>query len=73
MQDCFRERKLPDRINETLISPIPNPETIAQFRPISLCNTSYLFVTKILVNRIRPFPDGFNSPFQSSFVPGGMW
>ncbi|GLT27442.1 hypothetical protein SLA2020_024390 [Shorea laevis] len=59
--------------NNCLISLIPkikNPETVKQFRPIGLCNTSYKIISKILVNRIKPFLDSLISPCQASFVPG---
>lgn len=53
VKGVFRTGKIPDGVNETLISLIPkcqSPETVAQFRPISLCNTSHKVVSKIIVN-----------------------
>ena len=47
-----------------------DPETIGNFRPISLCNSVYKIVTKIIVARVRPLLDNLISPFQSAFVPG---
>lgn len=44
-------------------------ETINQYRPLSLCNTSYK-LTKILVRRLRPYLDDFYFPYQSNFIPG---
>lgn len=44
-------------LNETLIYLIPkcqNPETLSNYRPISLCNSVYKIVLKILVTQIRP-------------------
>lgn len=41
-------------VNETdicLIPKIVKPEFISQFRPISLCNTVYIILTKVVVNR----------------------
>lgn len=73
VQDIFNGGKFPEGANDTLLALIPKcqfPETISQFRPISLCNTSYKVITKILVRRMRPFVDDFFSPFQSSFIPG---
>ncbi|OMO73242.1 reverse transcriptase [Corchorus capsularis] len=64
---------IPQDWNNTLISLIPkvnNPETINQFRPIGLCNTTYRIVTKMLVNRIGPLLEDLISPFQSSFLLG---
>lgn len=60
-------------ISETLIALIPKVDFLTSFkdiRPISLCNTIYKLITKILVNRIRPLLDYIISPFQSSFLPG---
>ncbi|OMO64495.1 reverse transcriptase [Corchorus capsularis] len=66
---------MPDSINGTLISLIPkvaNPIKIDQFRHMSLCDFPYKVVTKILVNRLKPYLDDLISPFQASFVPGRM-
>lgn len=35
---------------------------------ISLSNTGYKVITKILPRRLRPFLDEFTSPFQASFI-----
>ena len=45
-------------------------EVSSNYRPISLCNTVYKIVTKIIVARSRPHLDKLISPFQSAFVPG---
>lgn len=44
-----------DYLNKTLIDLIPkciDPETVGNFIPISLCNTIYKVVIKIIVNRL---------------------
>lgn len=51
-----------------LISKVPNPEKMTQFRLISLCNKGYKVITKIQVRRLRPFLDEFISPFQVGFM-----
>jgi len=61
------------QINHTFIALIPkrdNPAETQHFRPISLCNTVYKTISKILVNRMRPLLDKPVSPVQSAFVPG---
>ena len=69
----FREKKILNFLNSTnivLIPKIQGPESIGSFRPISLCNSVYKIVSKILVGRIRPFLDHLVSPCQAAFVPG---
>lgn len=54
----------------TLIPKIDTPKIVSDFRPISLCNVPYKSLTKVLVNRIRPYHKEMVGPFQSSFLPG---
>jgi len=68
----FRFGTLLKEVNHTFITLIPkvaNPETSAQFRPISLCNTLYKILAKILVNRMRPILQRIIHPAQSAFIP----
>lgn len=70
---CFNNWEFPRELNKcyiTLIPKVENPETINQFRPITLCNVSYKIVNKILVNRLRPILDKIVGPSQASFFPG---
>ena len=43
---------------------------MSHFRPISLCNVIYKTISKILVNRLKPFMDNLISPFQNVFLKG---
>ncbi|KAK3231084.1 hypothetical protein Dsin_002965 [Dipteronia sinensis] len=73
VSDCFRKGCMSNELNHTLISlipKVPNPTNMAQFRPISLCNTTYKAVSKILVQRLRVLLPGLVSPNQVAFVPG---
>ena len=73
VKQIFKSGKMPEHLNITLIALIPKiqgPETLCNYRPISLCNTVYKMVTKIIVARLRPFLDKFISPLQAAFVPG---
>ena len=65
-------KKLLKAVNHTFITLIPknvNPETTAHYRPISLCNTVYKILAKILVNRMRPILQRIIHPTQSAFIP----
>lgn len=69
---CFTNWNFPKEINKcfiTLIPKIENPESISNFRSITLCNVSYKILSKVLVNRIRPMLDKIVGPCQSSFIP----
>jgi len=60
-------------IAETLIALIPKvdcPKCFKEFRPISLCNTKYKLIKKVLVNRLRLFRDQIVGSYHSSFLPG---
>lgn len=60
-------------MNKTLITLIPkckNPKSLNNYRPITLFNTIYKVVTKIIVVRIRPLLQKLISPLQATFVPG---
>ena len=64
---------MPSYLNETLISLIPkcqNPESLSNYRPISLCNSVYKVVSKIIVACIKPYLSNLISLAQTAFVPG---
>ncbi|XP_075655084.1 uncharacterized protein LOC142625285 [Castanea sativa] len=69
----FATSRAPDYLNKTLIVLIPKmqgPETLGYYRPISLCNTIYKIITKLIVARIRPHLNSIISPYQAAFIPG---
>src|ERR1044072_2694178 len=73
VKDAFANGYLPSKLIETLVVPIAKvdfPSVLGDFRPISLCNVVYKIVTKVLVNRLRPFLDDLVGPLQSSFISG---
>ena len=70
--DAFITGTFPENFNETHIVLIPkteNPQTIQEFWPISLCNMVYKILSKVIVNRLKPFLPNLISPNQVSFVP----
>lgn len=73
VKKVFRERKVIDYLNSTSIVLMPKvqgPESIRSCRPISLCNSVYKIISKVLVGRICLLLDKIISPHQSAFVPG---
>ena len=61
----FMHGVVPSYLNETLISLIPkcqNPESLSNYRPISLCNSIYKVTSKIIVARIKPHLKSLISP-----------
>ncbi|PKU75269.1 integrator complex subunit 11 [Dendrobium catenatum] len=53
-----------------LIPKVKNPDRPSKFRPISLCQTIYKIVAKILVNRLKGVLPHIVSEEQAAFVPG---
>ncbi|KAK4382503.1 hypothetical protein Sango_2864600 [Sesamum angolense] len=75
IRDFFKTGRLLKQLNATLLTLIPkvrNPQSVAEFRPISCCNVIYKVITKILVSRIREILDLLISPSQNAFVPGQL-
>jgi hypothetical protein len=66
---------LPAEVNHTTIVLIPktrNPQTMKEFRPITLCNVLYKICSKVLALRLREFLDEIVAEEQSAFVPGRL-
>ena len=72
VQKIFVVRRVPEVLNCTHIALIPKiqgPETLGNYKPISLCNMVYKVITKIIVARLRPYLDKLISPMQTALVP----
>ena len=73
MKNILESEKVLEYLNQTLIVLIPKqlgPETVGQFKHISLCNTIYKMVSKILIYRIKPFLPSLISLMQAAFLEG---
>ena len=73
VQLIFSSGKIPNYLNRTLITLIPkclNPESLGNYRPISLCNSIDKVVSKIIVAQIRPKLPKLVSPLETGFVSG---
>ncbi|KAL5779952.1 hypothetical protein ACOSQ2_010689 [Xanthoceras sorbifolium] len=54
--ESFRDGKVSESINQTLITLIPKIPShldMTYLRPISLCNTTYKIISKVIVSRLR--------------------
>lgn len=73
VQHVIEGGELPTRLAEVLLALIPkteHPESIAQFRHISLCNVTYKIITKVITNRLREVMGDLIAPPQCSFIQG---
>ena len=71
VQGFMRKAKVGGGINSTfltLISKEANPGSFDRYRPISLCNSSYKILAKLLSNRIKPLLQKLISPAQGGFL-----
>lgn len=72
VKEAFATGYFQSELAETLIASISKvecPANFKEFRPISLCNTIYKLITKVLVNKLRPMLNSIINPLQSRFLP----
>lgn len=73
MQECFKNKAVPRRMNITFVVLVPktdHPTNFNHFRPISLCNFNYKTVSKIITSRMTDIVEIIISPQQGTFVRG---
>ena len=73
--DAVNNATIPSGWNDTTIVMIPkvdNPDKVAQFRPISLCNVVYKVISKMLAGRLKIILSEIISDHQSAFVPSRL-
>jgi hypothetical protein len=71
--DFIKMGKLLKEINKTfifLITKTEDPQRLRDLRPISLCNTIYKVLAKVMVNCIKALLEKFIGPYQNGFVLG---
>ncbi|KAF3774611.1 retrotransposable element ORF2 protein [Nymphaea thermarum] len=73
VQNFFSYGQLVRSVNETMICLIPkkdNSKKVEDFRPISLCNTTYKIIVKVIVNRMRGILSRIINVNQAAFSKG---
>lgn len=73
VKEFFQNGHILKEMNHTNVALIPkvsNPESMSQFRPISLCRFNYKIVSKVLANRLQPYMHNMITEQQSAFIPG---
>ena len=71
VKKVFADRRVLDYLNTThivLIHKIQGSKMLSNYRPISLCNTVYKIMSKIIIARLRPYLDKLISSCQSAFI-----
>ena len=72
IQKIFKENIVPKVLNRTHIAfilKVQGPELLNNYRPISLCNSVYKIITKVIMARLRPHLDQVVNLLQTAFVP----
>lgn len=75
VMDFFKHKKLPKGWNHThlvLIPKVKSPNSVHEYRPISLCNVNYKLISKVLAHRLKVVLDKVISWNQSAFIPNRL-
>lgn len=71
--EFFETGKMPRVINcttVTLLSKIPNPAAIKDYRPISCCSVLFKIIAKLLASRLQKVMSFLIDEAQAGFIPG---
>lgn len=69
----FQSSRLLRETNTTFVTLIPKvleTESLKDYRPISLCNLLYKFITKIMANKLKKVVSSIVRPNQTTFIKG---
>ena len=75
VSEILNGHAIPPSMNHTFVTLIPKkqkPDSIIDFRPISLCNVSYKLVKKAISNRLKGILSSIISESQAAFTPGRL-
>lgn len=75
VQESLRNKQMLKSMNSTFLVLIPKKEganNLDQFKPIALCNVVYKIITKLIVERLKPFLGTLISKEQGGFVEGSQ-
>ncbi|KAJ9535488.1 hypothetical protein OSB04_un001387 [Centaurea solstitialis] len=73
IHNFFYRGRLAKELNHTLLCLLPkstNATLVSDFRPIACCNVLYKCISKVIVERMKPYLDSIVSKTQSAFIPG---
>jgi hypothetical protein len=73
IEDTRISGRIPQSLNSTFLALIPktdNPETLDDFRPISLCNCAYKIISKVIARRVKRILSERISEEQFGFLEG---
>ena len=68
--NCLNSGSFPQSLNNTFITLIPkvkSPSIVSEFQPLSLCNTLYKIVSKVVANRLKGILPNLILESQSAF------
>jgi hypothetical protein len=71
LNHTLRKKKVGGGTNSTFLALIPkeiNPSSFSRFHPISLCNSTYKILTKIIANRLKQIIGRIISNNQGGFI-----